>query len=116
MNTGGKFTAHPKMDPETGEMVWFGYFAGPQRFSHLIDYGVTDKTGKVTRRDRFAAPYASVIHDFIVTRNYVMFPVLPLTGDLQRGRRACRRGLGADQRRLHRRDETQRSGRFDPLV
>ncbi len=84
MNTGGKFTAHPKMDPETGEMVWFGYFAGPQRFSNLIDYGVTDKTGKVTRRDRFAAPYASVIHDFIVTRNYVMFPVLPLTGDLQR--------------------------------
>jgi carotenoid cleavage dioxygenase-like enzyme len=84
MNTGGKFTAHPKMDPETGEMVWFGYFAGSQRFSNLIDYGVTDKTGRVTRRDRFAAPYASVIHDFIVTRNYVMFPVLPLTGDHQR--------------------------------
>ena len=84
MNTGGKFTAHPKMDPETGEMVWFAYFAGPQPFSNLIDYGVTDKTGKVTRRDRFAAPYASMIHDFMVTRNYVMFPVLPLTGDLQR--------------------------------
>lgn len=84
MNTGGKFTAHPKIDAVTGEMVWFGYFAGPQRFSNLIDYGVTDKTGKIIRRDRFAAPYASVIHDFIVTRNYVLFPVLPLTGDLQR--------------------------------
>ena len=84
LNTGGKFTAHPKLDRETGELVWFGYFAGPQRFSNLIDYGVTDKTGKVTRRDRFAAPYASVIHDFMVTRNYVSFPVLPLTGDLQR--------------------------------
>ena len=32
MNTGGKFTAHPKMDPETGEMVWFGYFAVPSGF------------------------------------------------------------------------------------
>ncbi len=84
LNTGGKRTAHPKMDPETGEMVWFAYFAGSQPFSNLIDYGVTDKTGQVTRRDRFAAPYASVIHDFMVTRNYVMFPVLPLTGDLQR--------------------------------
>lgn len=82
--TGGKFTAHPKIDPETGELIWFGYFAGPQRFSNLIDYGVTDSSGKVIRRDRFAAPYASVIHDFIVTRNYVIFPVLPLTGDLQR--------------------------------
>ena len=59
LNTGGKRTAHPKIDPETGEMVWFAYFAGPQPFSNLIDYGVTDKTGKVTRRDRFAAPYAS---------------------------------------------------------
>lgn len=84
MDTGGKFTAHPKLDPQTGEMVWFGYFAGPQRISNLIDYGVTDRTGNVTRRDRFAAPYASIIHDFMVTRNYVMFPVLPLTGDLGR--------------------------------
>jgi hypothetical protein len=39
-------------------MVWFAYFAGPERFSNLIDYGVTHKTGKVTRRDRFPAPYA----------------------------------------------------------
>jgi carotenoid cleavage dioxygenase-like enzyme len=84
LNTGGKFTAHPKLDRETGEMVWFGYFAGSQRLSNLIDYGVSDRTGKVLRRDRFAAPYASVIHDFMVTQNYVMFPVLPLTGDVQR--------------------------------
>ena len=81
MNTGGNFTAHPKVDRQTGELVWFAYFAGPQRFSNLVDYGVSDKTGKVLRRDRFAAPYASMIHDFMVTRNYVMFPVMPLTGD-----------------------------------
>jgi carotenoid cleavage dioxygenase-like enzyme len=84
LNTGGKCTAHPKIDPETGELVWFAYFAGPERFSNMIDYGVTDKTGKITRRDRFAAPYASMMHDFMVTRNYVLFPVVPLTGDLQR--------------------------------
>ncbi len=87
LNTGGKRTAHPKVDPETGEMVWFAYFAGSLPYSNLIDYGVTDKTGKVTRRDRFAAPYASMIHDFMVTRNYVMFPVMPFTGDLQRAAR-----------------------------
>jgi carotenoid cleavage dioxygenase len=84
MATGGKFTAHPKMDPETGEMVWFAYSAGPQPLTNLIDYGVTDASGKVTRRDRFEAPYASMIHDFIVTKNYVAFPVLPLNGDIQR--------------------------------
>jgi carotenoid cleavage dioxygenase len=83
LDTGGKRTAHPKIDPVTGEMVWFAYFAG-HPFSNLIDYGVTDKDGSVTRRDRFAAPYASMIHDFMMTRNYVLFPVMPLTGDLQR--------------------------------
>jgi carotenoid cleavage dioxygenase len=84
LSTGGKRSGHPKIDPETGEMLWFAYFAGPQPLSNLIDYGVTDNTGRVTRRDRFAAPYASVIHDFMVTRNYVMFPVTPLTGDYER--------------------------------
>jgi len=84
MDTGGKFTAHPKLDPETGELVWFSYFAGPEPFSNLIDYGVTDHSGRIMRRDRFAAPFASMIHDFMVTRQYVLFPVLPLTGNLQR--------------------------------
>ena len=84
MNTGGKFTAHPKIDPETGEMVWFAYSAGPQPLTNLIDYGVTDKAGNVTRRDRFEAPYASMMHDFMVTRNYVLFPILPLSMDMGR--------------------------------
>jgi carotenoid cleavage dioxygenase-like enzyme len=84
MQTGGKFTAHPKKDPETGELVWFAYSAGPEPLNNLIDYGVTNASGKIVRRDRFAAPYCSMIHDFLVTRNYVLFPVLPLTGDLRR--------------------------------
>jgi carotenoid cleavage dioxygenase-like enzyme len=25
-----------------------------------------------------------MVHDFMVTRNYVLFPVLPLTGSMQR--------------------------------
>ena len=84
MNTGGKFTAHPKIDPHTGELVWFAYSAGPQPLTNLIDYGVTDATGRVVRRDRFAAPFASMMHDFMVTRNYVLFPVLPLSMDMTR--------------------------------
>jgi carotenoid cleavage dioxygenase len=79
-----RFTAHPKMDPETGEMVFFGYSAGEGFFSDRVGYGVADRTGKVTRLDIFQAPFCSMIHDFFVTRNYVAFPVLPLTGDLSR--------------------------------
>jgi len=85
--TEGKVTAHPKMDPETGEMVWFAYAAGPRPLSNMIDYGITDRTGKVIRRDRFEAPYCSMMHDFMVTRNHVLFPVLPLVGSLERAMR-----------------------------
>jgi len=38
----------------------------------------------VKRFERFEAPYSSLVHDFIVTANYVLFPILPLTGSLQR--------------------------------
>ncbi len=87
VETGGNFTAHPKMDPETGEMVWFAYSAGVLPLNDQIDYGVTDGAGKITRRDRFTAPYASMVHDFLVTRNHVLFPILPLTGSLTRAMR-----------------------------
>jgi carotenoid cleavage dioxygenase-like enzyme len=80
---GARFTAHPKIDPETGEMIFFAYSTGGF-FSPMLGYGVIDKDGKLTRYDTFEAPYASMVHDFMVTRNYVLFPVLPLTGSMQR--------------------------------
>lgn len=84
VDTGGKFTAHPKFDPETGEMVFFAYAVGEMPFSKTVSYGVVDREGRLTRRDDFEAPYCSMIHDFLVTRNHVLFPILPLAGDLQR--------------------------------
>jgi carotenoid cleavage dioxygenase-like enzyme len=82
--TANRFTAHPKFDPETGEMVFFGYMTGEGFFTDNITYGVIDKIGRVSRLDTFRAPFSSMVHDFFVTRNYVMFPVLPLTGNLER--------------------------------
>ena len=80
----GRVTAHPKLDPETGEMVWFGYSVGDMPFTNTVSYGVTDPTGTVVRRDNFEAPYSSMVHDFLVTKRHALFPILPLTGDLQR--------------------------------
>lgn len=79
-----RFTAHPKIDPETGEMVFFGYSAGEGYFTDQVMYGVADRAGKVTRLEQFTGPYCSMIHDFMVTRDHVLFPVLPLTGSLPR--------------------------------
>ena len=81
---GGRVTAHPKIDPETGEMVWFAYSVGDMPFTKTVSYGVTDASGKVVRRDDFEAPFSSMVHDFLVTRRHALFPILPLTGDLQR--------------------------------
>jgi carotenoid cleavage dioxygenase-like enzyme len=80
----GKVTAHPKIDPETGEMVWFAYSAGPTPLNATVAYGVTDKTGAVVRRDEFEAPFSAMVHDFLVTRRHVLFPILPLTASLER--------------------------------
>ncbi len=79
----GPMTAHPKIDPKTGQMLFFGYMAdGP--FSEAISYHEVSARGELTRSERFDAPFASMMHDFITTENYVIFPVFPLTGSLER--------------------------------
>jgi len=80
----GRLTAHPKIDPETGEMVFFAYGVGAMPLSAGMAYGVVDKNGTVTRLDTFDAPFASMVHDFLVTRNYALFPILPLSASLER--------------------------------
>ncbi|MDP2125072.1 MAG: carotenoid oxygenase family protein [Parvibaculum sp.] len=79
----GPMTAHPKFDPKTGEMLFFGYMAaGPG--SPEISFQVVDRNGKLTRSDMFKAPYASMVHDFIVTDEHVIFPIFPATIDIDR--------------------------------
>lgn len=80
----GRTTAHPKIDARTGEMVWFGYGVGDHPFASGVSYGVTAADGTVVRRDDFQAPYASMVHDFMVTQTHVLFPILPLSGSLER--------------------------------
>lgn len=81
--TGGKMTAHPKIDPETGEMLFFGYSTGGY-FTDRMTFHVIDASGQVTRAETFTTPYSAMVHDFFVTRTHVIFPVLPLTGSLER--------------------------------
>ena len=79
----GPMTAHPKFDPKTGEMLFFGYMAaGPG--SPDISYQVVDASGKLTRSETFKAPYASMVHDFITTDEHVIFPIFPATIDVER--------------------------------
>jgi carotenoid cleavage dioxygenase len=79
----GPFTAHPKTDPATGEMLFFGY-GSPDRLSAGMSFGVLSPQGRVTQFEHFQAPYASMVHDFAITERHVIFPVLPLTGSVAR--------------------------------
>ena len=76
------FTAHPKIDPRTGELIGFGYEARGLATPDIAFY-VIDASGQVTREEYFQAPYASMVHDFGVTRDHVVFPISPLCSDLE---------------------------------
>ena len=79
----GPMTAHPKIDPATGEMLFFGYMVdGP--FGAGMSYQVVNEHGELTRSERFQAPFAAMVHDFAATDKHVIFPILPLTGSLER--------------------------------
>ncbi len=79
----GPITAHPKFDPDTGEMVFFGSQAkGPG--TPDIGYYIADKTGALTHHQMIEGPFPSMIHDFCVTENYSIFPVFPITFSMER--------------------------------
>jgi carotenoid cleavage dioxygenase len=77
------FTAHPKEDPHTGELIFNGYEAGGLATPDIA-VGFVDRRGKLTKEIWFVPPYASMIHDFAVTEHYVLFPIMPTTSDIDR--------------------------------
>ena len=82
----GPMTAHPKIDPVTGEMIFFGYMVDGV-LGKGLSYQVVNADGVLTRSERFEAPISSMVHDFIVTSEHVIFPILPLTGSVERAMR-----------------------------
>lgn len=79
----GPMTAHPKIDAETGEMLFFGYNLGGT-ISPAMAFHVADRQGNLVRSETFEAPYAAMVHDFMITDEHVIFPIMPLTGSLER--------------------------------
>ncbi|KAL2461248.1 Carotenoid 9 [Abeliophyllum distichum] len=68
------FTAHPKVDPFTGEMFTFGY-------SHIppyVTYRVISKDGAMNDPVPITVSGPIMMHDFAITENYAIFMDLPL--------------------------------------
>ena len=83
---GHTFTAHPKIDPRTGDMIAFSYNA-PGEASRTIDLHWISAAGDITRQEAFQAPYASMVHDFLVSENYIAFTICPMLCDWERVKR-----------------------------
>ncbi len=71
----GGMTAHPKLDPETGELLGFVYSA----VEPYLRYHVIDRDGRLTRTEPIDVPLGAMMHDFIATREHVIFPWFPMS-------------------------------------
>jgi carotenoid cleavage dioxygenase len=67
------FTAHPKLDPLSGEMVAFGYEATGLASDDLYICTI-DGSGRVRHEVRVKMPYVSMIHDIALTHRHVVIP------------------------------------------
>jgi carotenoid cleavage dioxygenase-like enzyme len=76
-------TAHPRLDPDTGELYFFGYEASGLA-SRDVAYCVANRDGELTREVWLQVPYCSLMHDFAVTKEHAIFPCFPMTADLAR--------------------------------
>lgn len=70
----GPMTAHPKLDPQTGEMLFFGY----SPFPPYLTYYVADRSGELVRSEAIDLEWPSMIHDFAITAEHVVFLLFPL--------------------------------------
>ncbi|MDQ1209330.1 carotenoid cleavage dioxygenase-like enzyme [Acinetobacter baylyi] len=77
------FTAHPKIEPQTGNLLCFAYEAKGDGTPDIAYYEIS-ASGELLKEIWFQGPYAAMIHDFAVTENHVIFPVIPLTVDVER--------------------------------
>jgi carotenoid cleavage dioxygenase-like enzyme len=76
------FTAHPKVDSETGELLAFGYEASGEGSTDVAVITIS-REGRITDETWIKVPYAGMIHDFAVTQKHVCFLVTPMIVDVE---------------------------------
>jgi carotenoid cleavage dioxygenase len=81
-------TAHPKIDPGTGRMHFFGYGFTPP----FLTYHVADANGALVASHDVTVGASTMMHDFAITERDVVFWELPVLFDLQLAVRSIERG------------------------
>jgi carotenoid cleavage dioxygenase len=75
----GSMTAHPRLDPRTGEMLFFAY----SLFAPYLHYHVVDASGALVHSVEIDLPAPVMMHDFIITEDHAVFLDSPIVFDLE---------------------------------
>lgn len=70
-------SAHPKLDPATGELMYFSYSTE----APYLWYGLVDATGALVHHQPVPLPGPRLPHDMAFTKNYAILNDLPLFWD-----------------------------------
>jgi carotenoid cleavage dioxygenase-like enzyme len=94
----GGVSAHPKVDPVTGELIFYDYNVyGPP----YLQYGVVSADGRLSHHTTIEIPGARLFHDIAITEKHSIFFDLPMIWDpvkLQQGKRRVRFHKGMPSR------------------
>lgn len=72
-------TAHPKVCPVTGELLFFAYGLFPP----FLTYHRVSAGGKLVQTETITVPGGTMMHDFNITKNYVIWMDLPAVWNLE---------------------------------
>jgi carotenoid cleavage dioxygenase len=75
----GSFTAHPKTCPVTGELLAFGY----SPLEPYLRYLRVSSTGELVQTENITVGGPTMMHDFNITRNHVIFMDLPAVFNME---------------------------------
>ncbi|HEY9907336.1 MAG TPA: carotenoid oxygenase family protein, partial [Thermosynechococcaceae cyanobacterium] len=69
------YSAHPKVDPATGDIFNFGVSLGAKARLNLYR---SDRTGQIRQKGSIDLPGLPVIHDFVLAGRYLVFCIPPV--------------------------------------
>jgi carotenoid cleavage dioxygenase len=76
-------SAHPKIDPVTGEMICYGYQAKGDLTNDIAVFTVAPD-GHIKKEVWLKMPYVGMIHDICITQKHVILPVVGNVTSLER--------------------------------
>ncbi len=75
----GAMTAHPRICPKTGELLFFSYSMMSESY---LTYYRANPEGKLVQIEPIELPRAVMMHDWNITENHVVFMDLPIISDM----------------------------------